>query len=420
MCDSHRGKQGEVSGRLPATRPPSSRTRGSPACCRGRGRVVVHARQLQKSTSTTWPLVARTVTDVVYGPETCGRVAACTRSRSRSSWLPLVRKRSCATRVRAVKILDELANPRSRDTEWPAPRRWNVPGTSPRVARASIGGAPSTPATAILDSVTSFALPKRRLIGALLAVALVLALPASAPGAESAAQQLAAEYSPVLSLQPQPKRVRPGRGVPAHDCRHRPRQAGRRTSRSEREAREARADVERPVGSGAGLLPRLSGQSDQPRLRLRAAVPALERRPAAERLRARGDGPVVPWEARCRVLVLLHVQRLHRLARERLGDGPGRLPCPERCGRSANRPLRGRPVSARGRGAVSVDRHQAPEGRHAPGHLRRHGVARELLRPRAVPRARRARGLRLRRHSHGHATAGAEDRPVAERSVVRI
>ena len=36
---------------------------------------------------------------------------------------------------------------------------------------------------------------------------------------------------------------------------------------------------------------------------------------------------------------------------------------------SPNRPVRGRPVPARGRGAVGVDQHQAPEGRHASAHL---------------------------------------------------
>jgi hypothetical protein len=43
------------------------------------------------------------------------------------------------------------------------------------------------------------------LIGASLAVALVLALPALARGAESAARELAVKYSPVLSLEPQAK-----------------------------------------------------------------------------------------------------------------------------------------------------------------------------------------------------------------------
>jgi len=48
------------------------------------------------------------------------------------------------------------------------------------------------------------------LIGALLAVMLVLALPAWARGAESAAQKLAVTYSPVLSLEPQAKACGPG------------------------------------------------------------------------------------------------------------------------------------------------------------------------------------------------------------------
>jgi hypothetical protein len=45
----------------------------------------------------------------------------------------------------------------------------------------------------------------QRLIGASLALMIVLALPAWARGAESAAQKLAVQYSPVLSLQPQAK-----------------------------------------------------------------------------------------------------------------------------------------------------------------------------------------------------------------------
>jgi hypothetical protein len=48
------------------------------------------------------------------------------------------------------------------------------------------------------------------LIGALLALVLGLAVPAGARGAESAAQQLAARYSPVLSLAPQAKACGPG------------------------------------------------------------------------------------------------------------------------------------------------------------------------------------------------------------------
>jgi hypothetical protein len=43
------------------------------------------------------------------------------------------------------------------------------------------------------------------LIAASLAVTLVLALPSLAQGAESAAQELAVKYSPVLSLEPQTK-----------------------------------------------------------------------------------------------------------------------------------------------------------------------------------------------------------------------
>ena len=46
--------------------------------------------------------------------------------------------------------------------------------------------------------------------GAWLALVLALALPASARGAESAAQELAARYSPVLELQPQSKACGPG------------------------------------------------------------------------------------------------------------------------------------------------------------------------------------------------------------------
>jgi len=45
----------------------------------------------------------------------------------------------------------------------------------------------------------------QRLIGAWLAVTLVLAMPAWAKGAESASRELAAKYSPVLSLEPQAK-----------------------------------------------------------------------------------------------------------------------------------------------------------------------------------------------------------------------
>ncbi len=48
-------------------------------------------------------------------------------------------------------------------------------------------------------------MPRHRLIGASLAAILLLAAPAWARGADSAAQQLAATYSPVLSLEPQPK-----------------------------------------------------------------------------------------------------------------------------------------------------------------------------------------------------------------------
>ena len=51
------------------------------------------------------------------------------------------------------------------------------------------------------DSSTPRTLP--RVIGALLAVGLVLVPAAGARGAETAAQELAAKYSPVLSLEPQ-------------------------------------------------------------------------------------------------------------------------------------------------------------------------------------------------------------------------
>ena len=66
-----------------------------------------------------------------------------------------------------------------------------------------------------------------------------------------------------------------------------------------------------------------------------------------------------------------------------------------------------------------MDGQQAPEGRHASDHLRRDRLARQLLQPRAVPRPRRARGVRLRRHAHRNRASAVQDRSLARRSVIR-
>ena len=116
--------------------------------------------------------------------------------------------------------------------------------------------------------------------------------------------------------------------------------------------------------------------------------------------------------ARGAVLALLHVQQLQRQARERLGVRPGRLRRADGGTGPRRRPGRGRRVTARGRGARRVERRPAPERGHAPGHLPGRRLARELLLRRALARAEREAGFRLRRHG-GPVDAHAARRPAA-------
>jgi hypothetical protein len=108
----------------------------------------------------------------------------------------------------------------------------------------------------------------QRLIVAWLALLLVLALPAWAQGAQSAAQELAAKYSPVLSLAPQAKACGSGEA-------YRPTTVDIALGRQDVLLRDPhgqlvkREPTSRDLGGlGPDYLPRLSGQSPQSRVSL--------------------------------------------------------------------------------------------------------------------------------------------------------
>ena len=215
--------------------------------------------------------------------------------------------------------------------------------------------------------------------------------------------------------------VRARRAVPAHDRRHRPRPQGRAAARSARAGREARTDLTRPVGPRTGLLPRLSGQSPQSRAAATSGSSTTGTTAGRRAIYAHvATDPSDPGKLAVEYWFYYTFNDFTDKHESDWEMAQVDFAASTAARGASSGPVRGRPVPARGRGAVSVDRHQAPEGRHAPGHLRRHRLARQLLRARALPRARRPRGIWLRRHSQRYGAAALQDRSAAGRPVLRL
>ena len=244
---------------------------------------------------------------------------------------------------------------------------------------------------------------------ALLAIAIVGCPGVGTASASAAAatpeQQLADRYAPVVMLKKQsaPCDSEGEQFVPAPVAVVLGNPAVKLAARPCRRADRVHDHRERTHGGAGGgsrrrLLPRSARRSPPPRLHLREGVTRADAGPQADHLRPRRQRAGRD-RRRPAVLVLLVLQPVQRRARGRLGDDPARLGRYE-LGRRGARAGAGpdRPGTARRRRAGSLGLVQARARRRPSGGLPGVGIARELLRRRALSRHRpERRGLRLRR-----------------------
>ena len=183
-----------------------------------------------------------------------------------------------------------------------------------------------------------------------------------------------------------------------------------------------RADRPRSHRQALRLPPRLPRGRALPGLRLRAMGPPHLRGARADGVRPRRDRARPPRATRPAVLALLRLQRLEQPPRRRLGDDPARLRrCERRRGaRAAAGHGRLQPARRRGRGELGR-RQASPRRRHPPGRVPGGGLARELLRGRAVPWELGRAGRRLRRHEWParRPASGGRDDPERSRGCCR-
>ena len=214
--------------------------------------------------------------------------------------------------------------------------------------------------------------------------------------------------------------MRTGRAVPPDRHRRDPRRAHGCAARPVDRVgpRQDRPHRGRPRQGALRVPPRLPGQPAQARLQLRAVGAQSDEGHEADGVRARRDREGTP---RAAVLVLLPLQRLQQHPRGRLGDDPAQLRRAGCATGARDPPDRGRLLPARRGRALGVGRREAEQGRRdAPGRLRGRGLARELLRLRALPRALGVGGSRLRRHPRPEHADPARRRHDPERSGRRV